>query len=223
MANLHIAIIMDGNGRWATAQGKKRIEGHKIGSEVVRNITTFASQNSSISELTLYAFSTENWKRPKLEVEFLMQLLSRYLENETETYLENGVKFKAVGDISKFSKRLQKAILNLEIQTQDCKLLTQNLALNYGGKDEIIRGMKKLVDSDLEISESNLEKFLDIQKPVDILIRTGGDSRISNFLLWHIAYSELFFTKTLFPDFSVQEFQKILDNFKKTERRFGGL
>ena len=223
MENLHIAIIMDGNGRWATAQGKKRIEGHKIGSEVVRNITTFASQNSSISELTLYAFSTENWKRPKLEVEFLMQLLSRYLENETETYLENGVKFKAVGDISKFSKRLQKAILNLEIQTQDCKLLTQNLALNYGGKDEIIRGMKKLVDSDLEISESNLEKFLDIQKPVDILIRTGGDSRISNFLLWHIAYSELFFTKTLFPDFSVQEFQKILDNFKKTERRFGGL
>lgn len=223
MENLHIAIIMDGNGRWATAQGKKRIEGHKIGSEVVRNITTFASQNSSISELTLYAFSTENWKRPKLEVEFLMQLLSRYLENETKTYLENGVKFKAVGDISRFSKRLQKAILNLEIQTQDCKLLTQNLALNYGGKDEIIRGMKKLVDSDLEISESNLEKFLDIQKPVDILIRTGGDSRISNFLLWHIAYSELFFTKTLFPDFSVQEFQTILDNFKKTERRFGGL
>jgi len=223
MDKLHIAIIMDGNGRWATSQGKQRVEGHKVGSEVVREITTFASQNINISELTLYAFSTENWKRPKLEVEFLMQLLSRYLENELKTYIKNGVKFKAIGDISKFSKRLQKAIKNLEKETQSCKFLTQNLALNYGGKDEIIRGVQNLIDSKDKITEKSLESNLDVGTPVDILIRTGGDHRISNFLLWQIAYAEIFFLETLWPDFSKNEFESVLDRFKQIDRRFGGI
>ena len=223
MEKIHIAIIMDGNGRWATAKGKKRVEGHKAGSEVVREITTFASNLDKVSELTLYAFSTENWKRPKLEVEFLMQLLARYLENELKTYLENGVKFKAIGDISRFSKRLQKAIKNLEKNTEHCSSLIQNLALNYGGKNDVIRSMKKLLDSKNDISEQNLEKYLDVSTPVDILIRTGGDHRISNFLLWQIAYAEIFFVDTLWPDFSNQEFQNILNRFLKIDRRFGGL
>ena len=223
MQKLHIAIIMDGNGRWATSQGKQRIEGHKIGSEVVRKITTFASKLNHISELTLYAFSTENWKRPKLEVEFLMQLLSRYLENELETYIKNGVRFKAIGNISKFSNRLQKAIKNLEQKTEKCDSLTQYLALNYGGKDEIVRSVKKMIDVDDEVTEKNIGKHLDVSIPVDILIRTGGDHRISNFLLWQIAYAEIFFSNSLWPDFSTQELQTILDDFRKIERRFGGL
>ena len=223
MKKLHIAIIMDGNGRWATSQGKQRVEGHKVGSEVVRDITTFASNLGFVSELTLYAFSTENWKRPKLEIEFLMQLLSRYLENELKTYLDNGVRFKAVGDISRFSKRLQKAIKNLEEKTKGCNSIIQNLALNYGGKDEVVRTVKKLVDSNMKITEKNLESLLDVSTPVDILIRTGGDHRISNFLLWQIAYAEIFFSDILWPDFSTQDFQTILDEFLKIDRRFGGL
>jgi len=143
MDKLHIAIIMDGNGRWATAKNKKRVDGHKVGSEVVRKITTSLSKNSSVSDLTLYAFSTENWKRPKMEVDFLMQLLATYLNNEIETYLENGVRFRAIGDLSKFSSKLQKTILRLEDATKKCSNLTQNLALNYGGKDEIVRAIKK--------------------------------------------------------------------------------
>jgi len=223
MDKLHIAIIMDGNGRWATAKNKKRIDGHKVGSEVVRKITTALSKNSLVSDLTLYAFSTENWKRPKMEVDFLMQLLTKYLNNEFETYLENGVKFRAIGDLSRFSSKLQKAILKLEEATKQCSNLTQNLALNYGGKDEVVRAVKKLVKSNQEISKVTIEQYLDISKPVDILIRTGGDLRVSNFLLWQIAYAELFFTKTLWPDFTEEELLKIIKIFNSRERRFGGL
>ena len=223
MGKLHIAIIMDGIGRWATEKGKLRVEGHKVGSEIVRDITVFASNLESIESLTLYAFSTENWKRPKLEVEFLMKLLSKYLEDELNTYIKNGVKFRAIGDISRFSKRLQKAIYNLEDKTKSLQRLTQNLALNYGGKDEVVRGMKKLVDSKLEITEKSLESFLDLPTPIDILIRTGGDHRVSNFLLWQIAYAEIFFIDTLWPDFSKEKFEDILNSFLKIDRRFGGL
>jgi len=221
---LHIAIIMDGNGRWAERRGKKRVEGHRVGSEVVRTITTFASKRVDISQLTLYAFSTENWKRPKLEVEFLMNLLAQYLENEIDTYLKNGVRFKAIGDISKFSNRLQKAIKRLEEETKEEKSLIQNLALNYGGKDEIVRAVKSIIDKDDEVvNEDNLERYLDLSTPVDILIRTGGEQRISNFLLWQSAYAELFFTNTLWPDFRTDELEKIINKFQTIDRRFGGL
>jgi undecaprenyl diphosphate synthase len=214
---------MDGNGRWATSQGKKRVDGHLAGSEVVREITTFVSKREDISELTLYAFSTENWKRPKLEVDFLMNLLSKYLERETSNYIENGVKFKAVGDISKFSKKLQRSILKLEEKTKNLTNLTQNLALNYGGKDEIIRTLNRLKNEKIDFSEDTFKDFLDVKSDVDLLIRTGGDKRISNFLLWQIAYAELFFIDTLWPDFSKENLIEIVDKFYKIDRRFGGL
>jgi len=223
MSGLHIAIIMDGNGRWATSQGKKRVDGHRVGSEVVRTITTYASKNSEIDELTLYAFSTENWKRPKLEVNFLMELLSKYLDSELETYLKNGVRFRPIGDVSKFTKRLQKSIKNLEEKTAHLTDLTQNLALNYGGKDEIVRSVKSLISSGDEVTEESIEKRLDLPRPVDILIRTGGDKRISNFLLWQLSYAELFFLDKLWPDFKSEDLQKVVDEFKGRERRFGGL
>ena len=166
----HIAIIMDGNGRWATAKNKKRIDGHKVGSEVVRKITTALSKNSLVSDLTLYAFSTENWKRPKMEVDFLMQLLTKYLNNEFETYLENGVKFRAIGDLSRFSSKLQKAILKLEEATKQCSNLTQNLALNYGGKDEVVRAVKKLVKSNQEIAYEGKKIIIQTKEEVEEIL-----------------------------------------------------
>ena len=175
--------------------------------------------------MTLYAFSTENWNRPKLEVEFLMKLLDRYLKNELSTYLANNVRFKAIGDISRFSKTLQKTIFETESKTAQCSGLTQILALNYGSQDEIVRATKKLLEQNLEISIENITKNLDTNfaSDVDLLIRTSGEVRISNFLLWQIAYAEMFFTQTLWPDFSETELDEILENFSKRERRFGGV
>jgi undecaprenyl diphosphate synthase len=223
MSSLHIGIIMDGNGRWAESRGKKRIDGHRVGSEVVRDITVYASKEKQISNLTLYAFSTENWKRPKLEVSFLMELLSKYLDNELPTYLDNGVRFRAIGDISRFSKRLQNSIFTLQEKTAGCSELQQNLALNYGGKDEIVRSVKKVLDSGEEVTEESIEAHLDLPKPVDLLIRTGGDHRISNYLLWQSAYAELFFMDKFWPDFSPDDLKDILKKFSGIERRFGGL
>jgi undecaprenyl diphosphate synthase len=219
----HIAIIMDGNGRWAEAQGKKRVKGHEKGAEVVRDITTFCSNHPEIERLTLYAFSTENWKRPKYEVDFLMKLLDNWLKKELPIYLENDIRFKAIGDISRFSAKLQKTIKEVEEKTLTCKGLTQSLALNYGSKNEIIRAVNTLISDHTEVTETSLEGALDTSMPVDILIRSGGDHRLSNFLLWQAAYAELFFTETLWPDFTPDELQSILNTFKKIERRFGGL
>ncbi|MEA3521344.1 MAG: di-trans,poly-cis-decaprenylcistransferase [Campylobacterota bacterium] len=219
----HIAIIMDGNGRWAEAQGKKRVKGHEKGAEVVRDITTFCSNHKEIERLTLYAFSTENWKRPKYEVDFLMKLLDNWLKKELPIYLKNDIRFKAIGDISGFSKKLQNTIKNVEEKTLTCKGLTQSLALNYGSKNEVIRAVNSLIKENIEVTEASLEYALDTSMPVDILIRSGGDHRLSNFLLWQSAYAELFFTETLWPDFTPNELESILKNFKNIERRFGGL
>jgi undecaprenyl diphosphate synthase len=223
MSGLHIAIIMDGNGRWATSRGQKRIDGHRVGSEVVRNITVYASKEESIEELTLYAFSTENWKRPKLEVSFLMELLSKYLDNELETYLKNGVRFRAIGDISRFSKKLQNSIKSLEEKTAHLTELTQNLALNYGGRDEVVRAVNRVVKSGSEITEESISSSLDQSRDVDLLIRTGGDHRISNFLLWQLSYAELFFLDKLWPDFNKDDLKEVIDKFHGIDRRFGGL
>jgi undecaprenyl diphosphate synthase len=220
----HIAIIMDGNGRWAKAQGKERIEGHKRGAEVVREITLFASKND-IKYLTLYAFSTENWKRPKLEVDFLMRLLDKYLKDELPIYLENGVKFRVIGDTSRLSKKLQKRILDTEKATGDGDGLTQVLAINYGAKDEILRAVNKLIEAKKSVDEKSLENHLDTSgmPPVDMMIRTGGDKRLSNFLLWQNAYSEFFFTDTLWPDFNSNELMQMIEQFYNVQRRFGGI
>ena len=220
----HIAMIMDGNGRWAKERGLKRTAGHKKGAEVVREITTYCAK-IGIKYLTLYAFSTENWKRPKLEVEYLMKLLEKYLKEELEVYLENNIRFRAIGDLSKFSKSLQNRILKTQELTSSCNRLTQVLALNYGSKDEIIRAIKKLNEKGLEVSEKNLESCLDTAgiSPVDIMIRTSGEVRLSNYLLWQNAYAEMFFVQTYWPDFTKTELDDIISDFSRRERRFGAV
>ncbi len=220
----HIAIIMDGNGRWATKRGMQRIRGHERGAEVVREITTYCANHPEVEVLTLYAFSTENWKRPKMEVDFLMKLLDRWLAKELETYQKQNVRFEVIGDISKFSPKLQDRIKKTKELTKDNTRLTQVLALNYGGRDEIVRACKKACAAGVEIDEENFEAFLDANLgDVDMMIRTGGDQRISNFLLWRAAYAELFFTKTLWPDFMPTELESMIEEFKKRERRFGAV
>ena len=204
---------------------QKRIEWHKVGAEVVKDITTYCANNEEVKYLTLYAFSTENWKRPKMEVEFLMKLLDNWLKKELDTYIKNEVKFEVIGDISKFSKKLQDRINYTKEKTKNFSRLTQILALNYGSRDEITRAVKKLCESNEEINEENINKHLDTANfpDVDLLIRTSGEVRLSNFLLWQIAYAEMFFTPTLWPDFTPKELEEIINEFKKRERRFGGI
>jgi len=224
---MHLAIIMDGNGRWAKSKGKSRTEGHKKGAEVVKEITTYCANNPEIKYLTLYAFSTENWKRPKMEVEFLMKLLDNWLKKELDTYIKNEVRFEVIGDISKFSKKLQNRINLTKEKTKNFNKLTQVLALNYGSRDEITRAVKRLCDKNEEITEEKISKNLDTGihniPDVDLLIRTSGEIRLSNYLLWQVAYAEMFFTKTLWPDFTTKELEEIIQEFKKRERRFGGI
>lgn len=220
----HIALILDGNGRWAKEQGLNRTAGHEEGAKTVRNITVHCSQ-IGVKYLTLYAFSTENWARPKLEVEFLMKLLERYFKSELSIYIDNNVKFKAIGDLSRFSKKLQTIIKDTEDKTAFCTGLTQILALNYGSRDEITRAFKKLTKKKLEITEANIQSCLDtVNIPdVDLLIRTSGEVRVSNYLLWQIAYAEMFFTYTYWPEFNTNELDDIILDFQKRERRFGGI
>ena len=221
----HIAIIMDGNGRWAKERGLKRTKGHEVGAESIREITTYCAAHKSIKTATFYAFSTENWKRPKLEVEFLMKLLDKYLKKELNTYQEHNIRFQAIGDISQFSKPLQKRIKETEERTKNNTNLTQILALNYGGRAEITMAVNDLIKSGkTEVSESDISNTL--QTPysdIDILIRTSGEERISNFLLWQLSYSEFYFTPTLWPDFTAKELDIVLNNFTQRNRRFGGL
>lgn len=301
----HLAIIMDGNGRWAQSHNKPRREGHKAGASVVREITTWCAKHT-IEYLTLYAFSTENWKRPKAEVDFLMKLLRQYLKNEKKTYLENNIRFKAIGDISSFSNPLKEMIFDLEESTQNNTNLTQILALNYGSRNEIARCFQKLLRASrggngvsggsenlrgekpnnenltgltegfggdltgelggnlggslanglmgggagsstgdknseggrfcagdtweaLEQDTARLEQAISAHldthfaPDVDLLIRTGGEMRISNFLLWQISYAELHFTQTFWPDFTTRELENIIAEFRTKSRRFGGL
>ncbi|WP_456383443.1 di-trans,poly-cis-decaprenylcistransferase [Hydrogenimonas sp.] len=221
----HIAIIMDGNGRWATERGLKRVKGHEQGAEVVRRVTVHASNHPEVEVLTLYAFSTENWRRPKMEVDFLMRLLNNYLKKELPTYIKNEVRFETIGDISRFSPALQEQIDKMKEATKHFKKLTQVLALNYGSQDEIARAAESLRKEGEEITKERLEERIESSKfgPVDILIRTGGEQRLSNFLLWQSAYAELFFTQTLWPDFGPEELESIIEAFKKRHRRFGGI
>ena len=213
---------MDGNGRWAKERGKIRTFGHSEGAKKVIEITKVAS-NIGIKYLTLYAFSTENWKREKSEIDFLMKLLSKFLKREFRTLQENNIKFRVIGDMSKLSRQLQIVIANTIEKTKSNDGLTQILAINYGSRDEIIRAIKKMGNKDF--TEENINKALDTHDfpDVDLLLRTGGEKRLSNFLLWQSAYAELFFTNTLWPDFSISEFRSILEDFKKRTRRFGGI
>lgn len=221
----HLAVIMDGNGRWAEQQGMNRTKGHEKGAEVIRDITTYCAKHSEIKTATFYAFSTENWKRPKFEVDFLMKMIDKYLQQELETYQKNNIKFQMIGDLSKFSTKLQKRILDTQEATKDNSDLTQILALNYGSRQEITSAVNQLIAQGLtEINEDDISNAL--QTPysdIDLLIRTSGEERISNFLLWQLSYSELLFTNTLWPDFSSQELDEIITNFQNRNRRFGGV
>lgn len=216
---------MDGNGRWAAQHGLNRTKGHEKGAEVIRDITTYCAKHPTIETVTFYAFSTENWKRPKLEVDFLMHLLDRYLQNELETYQKNNVRFLAIGDINAFSKKLQERIHTTEEATRNNKDLTHILALNYGGRAEIVTAANKLLaEGKKEITEADISSAL--QTPysdIDLLIRTSGEERVSNFLLWQISYAEFYFSHTLWPDFNTEELDEIVTDYEQRTRRFGGL
>jgi undecaprenyl diphosphate synthase len=221
----HLAIIMDGNGRWAKNRGKTRTAGHKKGAEVVRDITTYCSNHSTIKTLTLYAFSTENWKRPKLEVEFLMKLLDNWLKNELDSYNQNNIKFQAIGDITKFSPKLQERILETQKKTKNNIGLTQVLALNYGSRTEIVDAVNRSINQGKTvITEEDISDNLDTPySDIDLLIRTSGEKRVSNYLLWQLSYSEFNFTNTYWPDFTIKELEIIIEDFKNRNRRFGGV
>ena len=215
---------MDGNGRWAKIRGKVRTQGHKVGAETVRTITTYCAKHETIETLTLYAFSTENWKRPKMEVNFLMKLLDNYLTNEVPTYMELDTKFETIGDISAFSDKLKETIRKTKALTKNNRSLTQVLALNYGSRDEIVRAANSVAAQGERITEENLGAALDSPyTDIDLLIRTSGEQRLSNFLLWQLSYSEMFFTETLWPDFMPDELEEIIENFQERDRKFGGI
>ena len=216
---------MDGNGRWAKERGMKRTKGHEAGAETIRDITTYCSDHSSIETVTFYAFSTENWKRPKMEVEFLMKLLDQYLKNELPTYQKHNIRFQAIGCIDQFSNALQKRIKETEELTKTNSNLTQVLALNYGGRAEITLAVNTLIsEGKKSVSQEDISAAL--QTPysdIDLLIRTSGEVRLSNFLLWQVSYSELYFTPTLWPDFTTTELDNILKEYEQRNRRFGGV
>ena len=225
----HLAIIMDGNGRWAKQQGKPRIFGHEKGAKTVREIIQEVSE-IGIPYLTLYAFSTENWKRPKLEVEALMHLLSRYLKKEVAIMQENNIRLNAIGDLESLPSKVRKELYKAMEQTQNNTSTTVSLALAYGGQQELLQMTQQLAQrvqqgqlTPQQITPELIQQTLYTQNipPVDLLIRTSGECRISNFLLWQIAYAELYFTDILWPDFSPEELHKALANYQNRERRFG--
>lgn len=220
----HLAIIMDGNGRWAKKRGFIRTKGHDSGANVVENVAKFCI-DKDIKNLTLYAFSTENWTRPKSEVEYLIKLFKEFLIKKEEIFIKNEIKFETIGDLSKFDDELLNLITKIKEKTAIFNKLTLTLAVNYGSKDEIVRTVKKLISKGDEINETTISQNLDTVKigDVDLLIRTGGKQRLSNFLLWQASYAELFFTPTLWPDFSYNELEKIVEKYTKIHRKFGGL
>ncbi|CAD7289208.1 Isoprenyl transferase [Campylobacter majalis] len=218
----HLAIIMDGNGRWAKKRGFLRTNGHEVGALVVEDMCEYCI-NNNIEILSLYAFSTENWKRPKSEVDFLMNLLNKFLISRQEKFINNGIKFQTIGDITPFSDELKKQIKILKNLTQNNSRLKLNLAINYGGRDEITRAVKKLMQNNTEISENSIKQALDEPCDIDLLVRTGGEFRLSNFMLFQASYAEFAFTDTLWPDFNSGHLDIIVKDFKNKNRRFGGL
>ena len=217
----HVAIIMDGNGRWGIKNKNSRNAGHKAGLNTVEKIIK-ESIKQKINYLTLYAFSTENWKRPEKEVTYLFKLLENFLINRVEELHEQNIKLKIIG-IKNFSKKLNNLLNLSEKKTSKNSKLQINLALNYGSKSELVNAFKKLKKNNEKISEVNISKYLQTQNIPDpeLLIRTGNTKRLSNFLLWQLAYSEIFFEKKLWPDFNEKDFTQIIKKFKKIKRNFG--
>ncbi len=217
----HVAIIMDGNGRWGLKHKNSRNAGHKAGINTVEKIIK-ASIKKKIKYLTLYAFSTENWKRPKKEIKYLFYLLEYFLNKRIEEFHKQNIRLNVIGD-KKFSKKLNQLLKFVELKTSQNNKLQVNLALNYGSKSEIINTIKKMIKNKKKINEKNFSNNLltkNIPDP-EILIRTGNTKRLSNFMLWQLAYSEFFFEKKLWPDFTTNDFNKIIDKYKSIKRNFG--
>ena len=217
----HVAIIMDGNGRWGLRNKNTRNDGHKAGLNTAEKIIK-ETINQKIKYLTLYAFSTENWKRPKKEINYLFRLLENFLLNRIDDLHKKNIKLNIIG-VRNFSKKLNKLLNLSEKKTSKNTTLQINLALNYGSKFEIINALKKMNKNNDKINEKNLSKYLQTKNTPDpqILIRTGNTKRLSNFLLWQLAYSEIFFEKKLWPDFNERDYIKIIKKFKKIKRNFG--
>ena len=219
----HVAIIMDGNGRWGLKHKKTRNEGHKSGLPTVEKIIK-ETIKQKIDYLTLYAFSTENWNRPKKEINYLFDLLESFLSNKIKDLHKQNIKLKIIG-VKNFSKKLNKLLNLSEIKTAKNTSLQVNLALNYGSKTEILNAIKKMNKNNDKINEKNFKKYLqtkNIPDP-DLLIRTGNTKRLSNFLLWQLAYTEIFFEKKLWPDFNEKDYIRIIKKFKKIKRNFGNI
>jgi undecaprenyl diphosphate synthase len=220
----HVAIIMAGNGRWGIKKKKNRNFGHKKGLVVIENIINHTAKKK-IPYLTLYTFSTENWKRPKIEINFLFRLLLEYLNKNLSNIIKKGIKIKILGDLNKFPNNLKKILKEVELKTKKNKLINVNLALNYGSKKEIIYSFKNVIKKKQKINIKNIEENLytsGMPNP-DFIIRTGGKIRLSNFLLWQSAYSEIFFLNKLWPTFSTNDFDKIVNKFKKIKRNYGSI
>lgn len=225
----HVAIIMDGNGRWAKQHGMMRTFGHENGAKAVREVVEGCAE-IGIENLTLYAFSTENWKRPKLEVDTLMKLLISSLRKEIKTLHENNIKLSAIGTLNTLPAKVHKELLEVIEKTKNNSKMTLTIALSYGSREELINTVKEIgikvknnIISPEKIDESIINEHLYTRNlpDVDILIRTSGEQRISNFLLWQIAYAELYFTETLWPDFTKQHLHEAIIEYQKRERRFG--
>ena len=217
----HVAIIMDGNGRWGLKHKNSRNAGHKAGLNSVEKIIKH-SIKKKIKFLTLYAFSTENWKRPDAEIRFLFNLLESFLKNRINDFTKNNIRLNVIGE-KKFSKKLNNLLIKSEKLTKKNSKLQINLALNYGSRSEIINAFKKIIKKKIKINENNISNLLytkNIPDP-DLLIRTGNTKRLSNFLLWQLSYSEIFFSKKLWPEFDEKDYNKIINQFKKIKRNFG--
>ncbi len=224
---VHVALIMDGNGRWAKQKGSVRTKGHEEGLKRAKEIAK-AAADLGLKYVTLYVFSTENWKRTEQEVGFLMNLIHVHLLKELQFYKDNQMKVRLIGDINGLPKNIQNDILEAENATKDFTGLTLNLAINYGGRDEIVRSIKKIIDNKTassDITEETISANFDIPElpDVDLLIRTGGEKRLSNYLMWHSAYAELLFTDTLWPDYHKDEFYQNIAEFQNRTRRFGAV
>ena len=220
----HVAIIMDGNGRWGIKNKGSRNLGHRAGLDTIETIIE-ETVNQKINYLTLYTFSTENWKRPKKEISFLFTLLENFLLKKLNTLIKNKIKLKIIGNKKKFSNKLQKILDISEKKTSKNKRLQINLALNYGSKEELLNSVKVINKKKQKINEKNIEDNLytkGIPNP-DLLIRTGNTKRLSNFLLWQLAYTEIFFEKNLWPDFKKNNYIKILNQFRSLKRNFGAI
>ncbi len=220
----HIAIIMDGNGRWGKNRGKSRNFGHQNGIKVIEKIVK-ASIKINIPIITFYTFSSENWKRPKREVSFLFKLIKHYFNNEIENLIKNNIKINIIGNIKNLPKTVKLCLYDSMDKTKKCNKILINLAINYGSKNEILETIKLMKKKNISTNIKNFENNLytkNISNP-DILIRTGGKKRLSNFLLWQMAYTEIYFMNKLWPDFKVADYIKIINNFKKVKRNYGNI